>query len=518
MQIHAVREIVGSSWVRSVTAVVAPPATVALVGVIVVASWLGVFAASDDTYLPGLLADPVADMTLHGVELEHSSESEQSDSGLFGGTRADVARTYRVVEIGTGQGIFDLAVSQAREAGWDLDPAGPEAGLREALSIRGYKILEPGPAELSLSLDERGDSLRLHLDYGSEAPWVRDGTAMSIGSTVTVSDMNGGRSEYVTFEGTAGDVVTLDINPSLQPGYLDVIVAMPGGATIWATLDDESPADTANIRFGPTELSETGTYIVLLDPATGDRASVRLDLRHSGQDTPGAAEVTMQLGSRILLEPTPGQTTHVRFQSQRGKWVSVYIESSYPADQVSANVEGPDGEPPWDDVDFSALRDVGSSLYLEAVELPFDGIYTMTFEPQNHEGGWISVEVFDATTHRPDSFGGFDLPLHLEDQFYTPGQNLYWVMEGSPGDRVEMEFNTEGLLTADASNPGLHVEVSAPSGGMVWEGEIQDGSGQSDAFTLEEPGQYSIFLDPIGPTVGHFDLKVDRCGVEIPSC
>lgn len=283
MQVHAVREIVGSSWVRSVAAVAAPPASVALVGVIVVASLLGVFAAPDDTYLPALLADPVADMTLPGVELERSSESEQSDSGLFGGTRANVTRTYRVVEIGTGQGIFEPAVIRAREAGWVFDPVGPVAGFRRALSIRGYKTLEPGPAVLSLSLDEGGDSLRLNLQYGSEAPWVRGGTAMSIGSSVTVTDMNEGQSEYVTFEGAAGDVVTLQISPALQPGDIDAIVATPGGAILWSTLDDTSPAVSADIRFGPTELDQTGTYILLLDPADGKRGSVHLDLRHSSQ-------------------------------------------------------------------------------------------------------------------------------------------------------------------------------------------------------------------------------------------
>jgi hypothetical protein len=518
MQIHAAREIVGSSWMRSVTAVVAPPATVVAAGFLFVGALLGAFGPPDDTYLPALLDDPVADLNLPGIELERSYENEQSGRGLWGGSHAAVTRTYRVVEDGRGPEIFETAVREARAAGWVFHPAGSVAGPGETLGNAAYKMLEPGPAVLSLSLDEGGDLLSLRLDYGLEAPWIRDGTGMTIGSTVTITDMNEGQNEYLTFDGAAGDVVTLHVSPSLQPADIDVLVATPDGGTLWSTLDDENAADAPDIRFGPTRLEETGTYIVVLDPADGKRGAVRLDLQYTGEDAPTSAEVTMQIDSRVHLEPAPDQIMQVRFETQQGRSVSVYVESSYPPDQISAKAQGPEGESAWGHLAFAELPDVGSSLYMDAIEMPHDGAYTITFQPESRASGWITIEVFDATTQVPDPFGGFGIPWQAGDVFYTPGKNLYWVMEGRPGARVVMEFTTEGLLTADTSTPGLHVEVSAPSGELIWEGEVPEGYGRSDPFTLHEPGQYLIFLDPIGPTVGRFDVKVDLCGVEIPSC
>jgi hypothetical protein len=129
-----------------------------------------VACSSDDTYLPALLADPMASYEAKGLVLFDSWEHAQRGSFLGSAPRqAGVGRTYRIEDQSQAKQILGDAVEFAEAEGWAMtQPISDNPDF-----YVGTKELVPGSGELSLGLgavdpinDPDGPiQLVLHLEY-----------------------------------------------------------------------------------------------------------------------------------------------------------------------------------------------------------------------------------------------------------------------------------------------------------------------------------------------------------------
>jgi hypothetical protein len=122
----------------------------------------------DRTYLPALLADPMADYEAEGIELVNAMEdAEGHDIIMDMPTHAEVWRKYRIEDQIQVEALLVEAVVYAEAQGWRMQ----KESDREYL---GAKALEPGMGRLHLStpaFDVLNDpdgprGLRISLDFG----------------------------------------------------------------------------------------------------------------------------------------------------------------------------------------------------------------------------------------------------------------------------------------------------------------------------------------------------------------
>lgn len=126
---------------------------------------------SDDTYLPALLADPMADYEAEGIVLVDAWEQPQHPGNLW--TRrqhAMVRRSYQIQDQSQVGQVLKEAVAFAEAAGWRVQPS----QVKPDTFYVGAKVLGPGDGRLSMALgsaDPLNDpdgprGLTILLDFG----------------------------------------------------------------------------------------------------------------------------------------------------------------------------------------------------------------------------------------------------------------------------------------------------------------------------------------------------------------
>lgn len=128
--------------------------------------------ASDQTYLPALLADPMAQYEAEGIALDDTFEQPQHPGSQWRRrTHAEVQRSYRIEDQSQVEEVLEEAVEYAEAKGWrmrasDVSPDSLYMGAKE---------LEPGDGRLFIGLsaaDPLNDPdgprvLTILLDFGS---------------------------------------------------------------------------------------------------------------------------------------------------------------------------------------------------------------------------------------------------------------------------------------------------------------------------------------------------------------
>lgn len=115
--------------------------------VLILLAVLGLGACSaDGTYLPALLADPMADYQAPGLVLFDWWEHGEAGSFMGSGPHhAEAVRVYRIVDQSAAQDRLLEAVTYAESVGWQMEQRSAEAFL-------GRHELEPGMGRLFLAV------------------------------------------------------------------------------------------------------------------------------------------------------------------------------------------------------------------------------------------------------------------------------------------------------------------------------------------------------------------------------
>ncbi|MEK6302973.1 MAG: LamG-like jellyroll fold domain-containing protein [Acidobacteriota bacterium] len=290
------------------------------------------------------------------------------------------------------------------------------------------------------------------------------------GTPVSVTTTTPGQNALVTFNGTAGQQISLNSSGSIPAWVLQILKPDGGilGSTNGAFIDNMT-------------LPATGAYTILANP---------IDM-HTGNATLTLYNVADVTGSLTISSPPvstsityPGQRSRLTFSGTAGQKVSLQGTNNSMS-LCTLSIQNPDG---------TTLASVGGAIsaapFIDTKTLPATGNYTVVVDPQGTIVGSMSVRLYDVTdvtgTITP---GGSPVTATIT----TPGQNAYITFSGTAGQRISFR-QTGGSFGAS---------ILRPDGTT-----LASGTGYIDVKTLATTGTYTVKVDPSNNSTGSTTLTL----------
>jgi uncharacterized protein YhfF len=312
------------------------------------------------------------------------------------------------------------------------------------------------------------------------------------GPAVTVTMASPGQNALVTFTGSAGQRVSLELlNVSIGGSpccSAKLSLLEPGGATL-ASIPSFG---TSGAFLDATTLPVAGTYTILVDPQGTATGSADLRLYDVPPDataaaTPGGSAVTVSTS-------TAGQNAAVTFAGTVGQRVSLRIGPSCCIEKVT--MLAPGGAMLFGPTSFGT-----GGGFVDTESLLANGTYTVLLDPAGLSTGSTTVTVYDVP---PDVTGSLAPGSSLTLTTSVPGQNASATFTGAADTGIKLTvgpFNccsTQVSILAPDGTTQVPVTSFNPDGGVV-------------LTRLGAAGTYTIVTDPQGPNVGvlHLSLELD---------
>jgi len=330
------------------------------------------------------------------------------------------------------------------------------------------------------------------------------------GAPVAVSTAVPGQNARVTFAGTSGQRVSLDVSDVTVGTSVccstKVSILRPDGRTLAGTTVG------TNGGFIDTQtLPSTGTYTILVDPQSSPTGAATLTL----YDVPADAAGTIVPGGPDVTVSTtvPGQNARVTFDGVSGQRVSLDVSAVTIGTSLCCGVK------------ISIVRATGTVVagpstlgtlggFVDTVSLPATGTYTIVVDPQGSAGGNATLTLYDVPVDATGTIvpGGPDVTVSTT----VPGQNARVTFLGVSGRRVSLDIS--GVSMGPSSCCSVKVSILKPNGSLL-AGPVSAGSsgGFLDTSTLPTNGTYTIVVDPQGGVTGDasltlYDVPADTVG------
>jgi len=300
---------------------------------------------------------------------------------------------------------------------------------------------------------------------------------MAIGETKLVTINTANKIALVVFDGVAGQQISLQMT-GVTISSSTVTVFNPNGTTLAST----SGVGTGGGFIDTRTLGTTGTYTIMVDPASTNTGSMTLNLFNivnvTATITPG--------GTTPITIVTPGQNAEVTFTGASGQHVSLTVSSVTIPGNTTYTVKKPDGS----ELTSGSLGTSGG--FLEIPYLPTAGTYTILVDPSGANTGNVSLTLNDATdatnTITP---GGGSVVITTT----VPGQNARLTFSGTSGQRIAINASTTfsvcwtlAVVKPDGTN--LSSTFTCGSGLFI------------DPQQLPTSGTYTVLIDPSGSGTG----------------
>ncbi len=308
-----------------------------------------------------------------------------------------------------------------------------------------------------------------------------------------------GKKGLLVFDGIAGHRVSLGVSNSTYPfpcpWCSNVVLTFyrPDGSS-WVTT---SWANSSSHYFEPPTLPMSGTYSILFDPVLvnpGDgTGQANLTLSHiSGED-----KGTIAMDSPIIVSvPIPGQNPWWTFTGTAGQRISLNITGANlpmacPWCQAAyVYIYKPDGQ-----TLVSGTWANGTGIFIEPLELPVSGTYTLLLDPQGGGTGRATIGLYNVPPDDQGSISADGIPVFAN--LAVPGQKIIRSFAGTQNQIVSLHAlnSTFGCGTGSVS-------IRAPDNSSL--GSINFCNGQQflEPVTLSETGTYSLRVDGSGPSTG----------------
>ncbi|MFJ6943304.1 RHS repeat-associated core domain-containing protein [Streptomyces wuyuanensis] len=306
---------------------------------------------------------------------------------------------------------------------------------------------------------------------------VSIGQLSSTAAPVAVSVTRPGQNAEATFQADAGADVSLGIIANTFPSTVYVSVLAPSGTTV-TNVSSSLTADT----IGMTDLPETGTYRVIVDPYQGNSGSLALSLSNDvltplAADGPSAATTITRPGQRIRAEFTAPATTTVGLAA---------TPNTMP--QLTDIRLVPEGGTATFAGSFSKNED--DVVYLTG--LTPGKKYTLLLTPDYAATGsltlWLSTPVIAALTPGAPS---------ATPEITRPGQQLELTRAAAAGDGAAMLFTGTTL--------GVSSTIQHLAPGATQETFLGSLATANTDIGLRAPlpvGTHRVFVRPTAPVTG----------------
>jgi YD repeat-containing protein len=301
-------------------------------------------------------------------------------------------------------------------------------------------------------------------------------------NAVTVAIGTPGQNARLTFQGTAGQRVSLKMSPGPIGG---VSVRKPDGSEL------ASGSVGAVTSFIDTQvLPATGTYAIAVDPLGTATGNVTLTL----YDVPADLTGTISTGTPLTVNlDTPGRNGSWTFSGTAGQRVSLAIDGS----AVSGSVAIRDSS--------NTILGSGSSgviaAFIEPVVLAATGTYTVTVDPTTYNTGSATLTLYNvlADTTGSVTVNSSGVPLNLS----TAGQNGTLTFSGTSGQQITVHAASNSIV-------GVTVKLLKPDGSQLTSTTSTAVSFNLATQTLPSTGTYTIVIDPSTTKTGNITISVSN--------
>lgn len=381
-----------------------------------------------------------------------------------------------------------------------LGSAGIISGTATDRSYAGDTVLPPGVAAANI-------------EY--QSPIMVNGPPV----TVTISTPN--KKGFLTFEGTAGQRITIGFS-GVTLTQFKVVVYRPDGGVMatqpstvkqyYATMYRE-PSPLTQVQTSTTsyqltgestawissseingssvdlkELPATGTYTIFLDPIstyTG-KVTVTVSYELGGEIVPQASAVPIAI-------TRAGQNARYTFSGTSGEAVSVQL-SDVTIRSGYVSILKPDGSLLGQPTSFAYAGAV-----VDAQVLPTSGTYAVLIDPELSYTGNVKLALYKA----PDLTGTI-MPdeVMVTPTLTVPGQRALYTFNGTAGQWVNLGLT--GVSIASST-----VSLLKPDGSKLASTTIGPSGGSLDPDTaLPQTGTYTIVVDPVSNHTGSMTLAL----------
>ncbi|HEX6047587.1 MAG TPA: IPT/TIG domain-containing protein [Pyrinomonadaceae bacterium] len=304
---------------------------------------------------------------------------------------------------------------------------------------------------------------------------------MAIGETKLVTINTANKIALILFDGVAGQKVSLQMT-GVTISSSSVTILNPNGTT-FASLGN---VGTSGGFIDTGTLGTTGTYSIVVDPASTNTGSMTLNLFNVVNVS---ATITAG-GTTPITIVTPGQNAEVTFSGVTGQHVSLTISGVTVPGTTGYTVKNPDGS-------TLASTFLSAAGFLEIPYLPATGTYTIVVDPQAANTGNIVLTLNDATdATNTITVGGSAVVITTT----VAGQNARLAFTGTAGQRISINAPTtfSTCWTLAILNPdGTTLTSIFSCGSTIF----------MDPQQLPTSGTYTILLDPSGAGVGQATVQ-----------
>jgi hypothetical protein len=203
------------------------------------------------------------------------------------------------------------------------------------------------------------------------------------GSSQAITIEKPGQNARFTFTGTANDRVCAAMPiPGISSGVLRIL--RPDGTSLKAVGFNSSGASFLDT----VALPATGTYTVLVDPATVNTGTASVTLHSVQPDTTGTVSIN---GSAVAVPLAIGQNGSLTFTGPQNQTVTVHATgNTFGSGSVVVKLLSSDGQ-----TVLSQSAILGTAWDLSPVPLPTAGTatYTIRIDPTNGATGTLNISV-----------------------------------------------------------------------------------------------------------------------------
>ena len=306
---------------------------------------------------------------------------------------------------------------------------------------------------------------------------VHVAATITAGGTTPITITTPGQNADVIFTGTSGQHVSLTVSGVTVAGTTGYTVKNPNGSTL-ASGSLGTSGGFVEIPYLPT----AGTYTIAVDPSGASTGNISLTLNDATDVT---NTITPGGGSVVISTTVAGQNARLTFSGTTGQRIAISASTTF-ANCWTLALLKPDG------TSLSSTFTCGSGFFLDPVQLPVSGTYTVLLDPSGSGIGQATVSAFDVTDVT-DTIA-IDGPSVVKT-INTPGQVIRLTFSGTSGVRLAVNTATTfsvcwtlAILKPDASQ----LSSTLSCGGTLF----------LDPQQLPVTGTYTLLIDPSGGGTG----------------
>jgi large repetitive protein len=192
------------------------------------------------------------------------------------------------------------------------------------------------------------------------------------GAPVTVTTTIPGQNAKLTFAGTAGRRISLNVGPACCS--IKVSITKPDGTALVAATSMGTSGGYIDVKSLPT----TGTYSILVDPQSSAIGSATLQLYDVPADasaavTPGGAPVT-------VTTTIPGQNAKLTFAGTAGRGIALSLSGVTIGPSTTSSLKLSITKPDGTSLFAPALYGTNGT-FIDTLTLPATGTYSILIDP-----------------------------------------------------------------------------------------------------------------------------------------